>query len=76
MIPLITIPIGKFSTKNPMSYFQPATRNPALRFDNFGSKTPTKDGGSPFHGSGGPLRGEQGESTLRGATLGAFITCM
>jgi hypothetical protein len=51
---LVTIPIGRFSTKNPMPYFQPPTQNPPLRFSNFGSGIPTRGGCSPLHGSGGP----------------------
>jgi hypothetical protein len=78
MIPLVSIPIGKFSTKNPMPYFRPPTQNPPSRFNNFGGGIPIGGGGSPFHGNGGPLGGGQGqgESTIRGATLGIFMTCM
>jgi len=75
MAPLITIPIGEFFTKNPMPYFQPPTRNPPSGFHNFGGGIPTGGGGNLFMGVEDHQGGEQGETTLRGATLGAFMTC-
>jgi hypothetical protein len=40
-----------------MPYFQPPTRNPPSRFDNYGGGMPTKGNGSLFHGNGRPLGG-------------------
>jgi len=37
MAPQIIVPTNAFSIENSMPYFQPPTRNPPLRFGNFGS---------------------------------------
>jgi hypothetical protein len=56
MTPLVTAPIGGFSTKNPMPYFQLPTRNPPLGFSNFGGGTCMGSNGNPPHGTRRPPR--------------------
>jgi hypothetical protein len=48
--PSVTVPIGGFSPINHVPYFQPPTRNPPLRFGNFGSGIPLVGNANPFMG--------------------------
>jgi hypothetical protein len=60
MTPLVTTPIGGFSTGNPLPYFQLPAQNPPSKFSNFGGRIPMGGNGSPPHGNGRPLGGGNG----------------
>ncbi len=62
MISPITAPIGRFSIRNLMPYFQPPTWNPQSRFGNSRGGILTGSGGSPLHGTGRPQGGGNGPS--------------
>jgi hypothetical protein len=60
MTPLVIAPIGGFSSKNLVPYFQSPTWNPPTGFDNSRGGIPMESSGSPLHGSGWPPKGGSG----------------